>query len=323
MPKVESNLSLSFCYTAHQANFLYLWDETNGKKGSNEIGSCLLKYLEGLPSHVRHVTSFSDTCGGQNRNRNTSAAMVYAIQKIDHLEIIDLKFMESGHSYLEADSMHARIEEARRHKLLYTPHEYGIVIQCARINPKPYELNMIKFSDIYDWKTYSNDVLKNVKTVTKEENGKTVAVLGTDGKFEVVSWMKIKWLRFEKTRPNVIQCKYDLNAEKFFEFDFTGTHQKPVGRRKCTSGKSVSDHTVQRAYTSRIPIANLKKKDLLNMLKKNIIPIDYKEYYQNLPTKNPVEPNCEQPKPAKNPVEPKPKEKGAPKRRAQRKLSFS
>jgi hypothetical protein len=158
-------------YDSHnQTGISYLWDETNGKKGSNEIGSCLLKYLEGLPSHVRHVTSFSDTCGGQNRNRNTSAAMVYAIQKIDHLEIIDLKFMESGHSYLEADSMHARIEEARRHKLLYTPHEYGIVIQCARINPKPYELNMIKFSDIYDWKTYSNDVLKNVKTVTKEEN---------------------------------------------------------------------------------------------------------------------------------------------------------
>lgn len=35
--------------------FYFLWDETNGKKGSNEIGSCLLKYIFDLPDTVTHI----------------------------------------------------------------------------------------------------------------------------------------------------------------------------------------------------------------------------------------------------------------------------
>ena len=82
----------------------YLWDEVNSMKGSNEISSCLMKYFEELSTYVTHVASFSDTCGGQNRNRDISAAMLYAVQEVQNIEVIDLKYMESGHSFLQADS---------------------------------------------------------------------------------------------------------------------------------------------------------------------------------------------------------------------------
>ena len=81
----------------------YLWDET--EVGTNEIASILLSYLHNLPRSVRHFTSFSDTCAGQNRNKFVAAAMLHAVQQIDHLETIDLKYMESGHSYMEVDSI--------------------------------------------------------------------------------------------------------------------------------------------------------------------------------------------------------------------------
>lgn len=110
------NFTIFDSYNSNGINFL--WDECNGKKGSNEIGSCLLAYLKTLPPHVKHVASFSDTCGGQNRNRNIAAAMLYAVTNISTIEIIDIKFMESGHSYLEADSMHARIEEGYEQQLV-------------------------------------------------------------------------------------------------------------------------------------------------------------------------------------------------------------
>lgn len=42
--------------------------------------------------------------------------MLYPVNNIDHLKIIDMKFMESGHSYLEADSMHSTIERTKKHK---------------------------------------------------------------------------------------------------------------------------------------------------------------------------------------------------------------
>lgn len=52
--------------------FFFCWMEQNGQKGSNEIGTCLLKYFEGLPDHVKEVSMYSDsdTCAGQNRNKS-------------------------------------------------------------------------------------------------------------------------------------------------------------------------------------------------------------------------------------------------------------
>lgn len=61
--------------------FYFLWDETNGKKGSNEIGSCLLKYIFDLSDTVTHITAFSDTCGGQNRNQFVCTLLLYTVNK--------------------------------------------------------------------------------------------------------------------------------------------------------------------------------------------------------------------------------------------------
>lgn len=46
----------------------FLWDETNGKKGSSEIGTCLLNYIKSISPDVEHIVLYADTCGGQNRN---------------------------------------------------------------------------------------------------------------------------------------------------------------------------------------------------------------------------------------------------------------
>lgn len=61
------------------------------------------------------MTTYSDTAGGQNRNKYLAAALLHTINN-GPLQTIDVKYMESGHSYLEADSMHATIERARKNK---------------------------------------------------------------------------------------------------------------------------------------------------------------------------------------------------------------
>jgi len=57
---------------------------------------------------------FSDTCGGQNRNQNIAAVLLYAVQSIDHINVIEQKFLEKGHTYMECDSMHSAIEFAQK-----------------------------------------------------------------------------------------------------------------------------------------------------------------------------------------------------------------
>lgn len=131
------------------------------KKGSIEIGTCLLKYLFELPITVHHVSSFSDTCGRQNRNKNVCGAMLYAVNKINHLKIVDLKYMEPGHSYLEADAMHATIERFRKHKKIYSTREWALLISSARLNPSPYNVTSLSYSSFYDLNHLTSTVLKN------------------------------------------------------------------------------------------------------------------------------------------------------------------
>lgn len=57
----------NFTIFDHQHNgFCYMWDESNGSKRCNEINSHLISYLWALPFNVTEVTTWSDTCSGQN-----------------------------------------------------------------------------------------------------------------------------------------------------------------------------------------------------------------------------------------------------------------
>ena len=92
----------------------YLWDETEGDRSANEIASILLYYLHNLSRSVRHFTSFSDTCAGQNHNQFVATAMLHAVQHSYHLETIDLKYMESGHSLLRRVlDIHCQIDSSQ------------------------------------------------------------------------------------------------------------------------------------------------------------------------------------------------------------------
>lgn len=246
-------------YECTGEGYCYLWDETQGKKGSSEIGTCLLNYLESLPETVHHVTSYSDTASGQNRNKFIVAAMMYAVSRIDNLQIIDMKYMESGHSYLEADSMHATIERAKKHREIHTPREYGLVIEMARKKKNSYKVHHLEHSDFKDLNNLCKRVLLNT---TVDSNGNPV------------HWLKVKWFRFQKDTPYTVQFKYNLSDETFLEFKILGRRTKPF------SWAVVQLHP---KYAKRIPVSTNKKKDLLYLLQSGVIPKSYATFYNEIP----------------------------------------
>ena len=141
----------------------------------NEIATCLLRYFQTLPKTTTHVSSFSDTCGGQNRNIHTSSAMLYAVQAT-YIQVIDLKYMESGHSSIEVDSMHLAIEKARKHQRIYYVHEWEIICRGARRNT-PYDVEQLQFQDFLNFHKLSQTLGINRS-------------INTEG--EWVNWLKIK-----------------------------------------------------------------------------------------------------------------------------------
>lgn len=91
-----------------------MWDETISGRGANQIVSCLWHFLWNLPSEVKSVTFYSDTCGVQNKNNIVTMMFMFLLHQHPTLETINHKFLISGHSHIECDSDHAIIERTKK-----------------------------------------------------------------------------------------------------------------------------------------------------------------------------------------------------------------
>lgn len=233
----------------------YVWSEIDGNRGSSEISTCLWLYLQALPSTVEHVVLYSDACCGQNRNTITAACLLHAVSTLDNIKVIDHKFLESGHTHMEVDSMHSAIEFAKRKTQIFVPSQWDTVLQMAR-RKDPYTVIPLKFHDIVNFKEIAN---KNIK---KSEKGIKI------------NWNKVKWLRYTKAESEVCYFKYDFESE----------FQKI--RLVCSKRKQIHPKGEQmpRRYTQKLPISKAKKKDLVSLCQSGAIPNEYHEFYKTLPS---------------------------------------
>jgi hypothetical protein len=125
----------------------YIWDETNGGRGSCEVGTCLINYICAFPTNVSEIVLYSDTCGGQDRNQFVMVGLSYAMKKNKNLRKIGHKFFEKGHSEMECDLMHAAIEHARRNTNVYVPSQCDTIVLKAR-RKNPYIVIPLKYDGI-------------------------------------------------------------------------------------------------------------------------------------------------------------------------------
>lgn len=225
----------------------FMWHEGQGGRGSCEIASLLFKYFESLPHTVEDIRCFSDRCGGQNLNKYVVAMCMYAVQKIENLKIIHLKFLTSGHSEMECDSMHSAIgtEFKRIGKALW-PGDWKTIARSARKKgDKPYKVHDIETKDFYDWKEFA-------------ENNMTIRKMDTENK--PVLFQKICWFQFKK--------------ENRFEFEFKKSFKEENFRRVDCSKKAQSH-----------PLTEAKYNDLMSLfsIKPSALSQDYYTFYCNLP----------------------------------------
>ena len=242
-----------------------MWPETHGKRGANEIATCLLRYLHSLPDDIKHVTSYSDTCSGQNRNIYVAAAMLHAVNTT-HLNIIDMKFMESGHSMMEVDSMHAAIETKRKHQKLYNiSHEWAMICTAAR-ERKPHHVTELNFADFQDFHKLADRIVLNRNMSTSGQE---------------VKWLDVKWFRFITAKPNNILVKERLTDAEFQEIEIN----RSVARRESTrirqSANAIqpANAVLTPAFTQMLPISVAKKGDLVSLVESGANPPEYRQIY--------------------------------------------
>lgn len=144
----------------------FWFDETAADMTASTFTSCILEYLNQYSNSTLKVPIilYSDGCTYQNRNVILSNALLdFAIE--NDLEIIQ-KFLVVGHTQMECDSVHSRIENELKGRDIYLPHDYIRFTQSARKNPFPYKTKRMKFTD------FKNFTAKQYQRYTSIRPGK-------------------------------------------------------------------------------------------------------------------------------------------------------
>ena len=235
----------------------FTWDESEGKRGACEIATCVYIYLNSLPKTVQEVIIFSDCCSGQNRNQFLSAALLHAVNNIDNIRVITHKYLETGHTMMECDSMHAAITFAKRHTPIYTPSGWDIILRMAR-RGQPYVVIPLKHLDFLDFKRLASMAIRNTKT---------------DLKGNRVNWLAIKVMEFRKGQEEMMFLKYSFDDTEFEALKMIGG-----GKRRSQPLPKEIPHL----YSSKLPIPTAKKQDLMSLCRSGIIPVEHHAFYENL-----------------------------------------
>lgn len=248
----------------------FFWDETEGKRGAVEIGSCVLAFIEmqlnNHPIGDIDLIFYSDNCCGQQKNKYLLSAYAYAVSNM-RVKSITHKFLIRGHSQNEGDNVHSVIEkQVKRHIKsgpIYIPQQYVTLIRTAKKSGPPYKVHEMTHDRFYNLKVLQETWGTNFNM--DEDNNQ-------------VKWHDIKILKVEKESPMVF----------FYKTSFAQTEFK-----KCWVNKRKTRRTVEstpdiamnlsKAYTEKNRLAEAKKKDIKELVDKNVIPRQYYDsFYKNV-----------------------------------------
>ena len=131
--------------------FCYLWDQTIGKKGTDEVGSCVFKHLKKYlkDTQVTKVTLIADNCPSQNKSRMTYQILLWALYKIEQLKEVEYIFLEKGHTQNANESIHSNIEQAKKGIEIHHPCQWTTPIQTACLK-QPYIVKQLNQDENFD-----------------------------------------------------------------------------------------------------------------------------------------------------------------------------
>ncbi|CAK1601215.1 unnamed protein product [Parnassius mnemosyne] len=251
---------------AYSDVYSYFWDEVQGNRGANEIGSCILDYLNNLneqnPNKNLHVTFYSDNCCGQNKNKFIITLYSYAVTHFENIETISHKYFIKGHSQNEGDNVHSLIEkEVKKNKKggpIYAPYQYVTLIKNARKNGKPFTVKELTYEFFTNLKALQELWGYNFN----EDDDKNNVILND-----------VKVLQFNKAEPFIFSYKTSYSQSEFKKVNIRNKRKKMM---------SPEEITVTKAFSQRLELSERKKKDLRDLINKNLIPSYYADFYNSI-----------------------------------------
>lgn len=231
------------------------WTEDIANRGSSEICSSLLRYIEVEENIQKNsdLVIWSDSCGGQNKNFSVICLYQYLILK-GYFRRIDHKFPEVGHSYLDSDRDFGRIEKVlRKHDTVFVPEQYRQIIKKAT-----------KKNEVIDMTEHFRkiqDLAKNLNIMNRKKDELNEKVRFRDG---------IKWLRVEEYGSYLYKESYD-NFMPFRKVNI-------IKNKRIT--ELPKDIQIERHMVKYGTISDEKKSNLAEQLK--YVKPQYRYFYEKI-----------------------------------------
>ena len=128
----------------------YVWHEGQGGLSASEFTSIIVDFLDGkIAAGQKQIILYSDGCTYQNRNSILSNALLH-VAKSKGVTIVQ-KYLERGHTQMECDSVHSKVEHQLINRDIFIPGDYVATIQRARMSPKPYKTKYVDHDFFKDY----------------------------------------------------------------------------------------------------------------------------------------------------------------------------
>ena len=126
----------TFASLKGDADFVMLWHEGIAGRVAANVASSFIKCINTAAS--AYVTLWADNCAAQNKNWTLFTALSWCVNQEWGPEKVTLKFVERGHTFMRADSLHGNIgAKMKKHKNICTFDDFVDVCRKAskKINP--------------------------------------------------------------------------------------------------------------------------------------------------------------------------------------------
>lgn len=210
-----STFSFNIHVLSTSQSIFYVYPETVGKKGSDNVCSLLHHFFYNyLDMKIRKLEIFCDSCGGQNKNYTMMRFLHYVVHMEKRLDSVKITFPIRGHSYLECDKDFGLINQKSR---VEVPEEWYEVFKMARNKPSPFNVEKVTQSYFQGWTVFllrryrrtcpfRSRPIKELKIVKEHPrlilhrdsyNGSWESSVVIDAKFKLVGKKNLKEGEFE------------------------------------------------------------------------------------------------------------------------------
>ncbi|KAE8738917.1 hypothetical protein FOCC_FOCC015595 [Frankliniella occidentalis] len=257
--------NLTIYDTTTKLTHCYMWSEVDGKRGANEIASCIFFHcLDQIDETVKKVILFSDSTVGQNKNSILSAMFLTLVQIHCSIQSVEHVFLEAGHTRLEVDSKHSVIERKKDHvdKVNVPSDWYNLVRSIGGGNNPNRRFRVVEMAgEFYDFQSfYAGPLVRRTVTTTGDK----------------FVWLETPLLRYDANRPGKIFFKTNLEHLAYGCLSFQRSGK--AGEYSAQNLRSA----LKVLYKSPLPITVEKKKDLLKLLP--LLPPSCHDFYKSIKT---------------------------------------